>query len=68
MDHGFSEHEARRFLARELQRQSASTSFYWENEEVEEVLDLIVAAVAKLIEANNKKVAQDMSRSLRGIH
>jgi hypothetical protein len=36
-----------------------ATSFYWESEEAEEVLDLLTEVVAKLIAANNEKVARD---------
>ncbi len=57
--YGFTEQETRRFLEKEVRRQAASTSFYWESEETEEVLDLLVAAVSKLIDANNAKMARD---------
>jgi hypothetical protein len=60
-----SEREARDFLERELGRAAASTSFYWESEELEEVLDLVVDAVAKLIVANNAKVATDAEHEAR---
>lgn len=58
-DYGFTEAEARRFLEAELRRHAASTSFYWESEETEEVLDLFTEAVAKLIAANNVRMARD---------
>ncbi|HUA12796.1 MAG TPA: hypothetical protein VMA83_12440 [Solirubrobacteraceae bacterium] len=58
-DYGFTEAETRDFLAKELRRRAASTSFYWESEESEEVLDLVVDVVSALIEANNKKMARD---------
>jgi hypothetical protein len=58
-DYGFTEAEARRFLEAELRRHAASTSFYWESEETEEVLDLLTEAVAKLFAANNARMAQD---------
>jgi hypothetical protein len=58
-DYGFTEAEARRFLEAELRRHAASTSFYWESEETEEVLDLLMEGVAKLIAANNAKMARD---------
>ena len=57
---GFSEQEARAFLERELGQHDASTSFYWESDELEEVVDLLVEAVANAIAANNKKVAADL--------
>ena len=60
-DYGFTEAEARRFLEAELRRHAASTSFYWESEETEELLDLLVDAMAKLIAANNAKIARDWS-------
>jgi hypothetical protein len=58
-DYGFTEAEARAFLEKELRRHAASTSFYWESEEAEEVLDLLTEVVAKLIAANNAKMALD---------
>jgi len=60
--YGLSEHEIRETLERELGRSEASTSFYWESEEVEEVMDLLVDAVVKVIAANNKRLAQDWQR------
>jgi hypothetical protein len=57
--YGFNEQEARRFLTKEIRQQAASTSFYWESEETEEVLDLLVDAVSKLLAANNEKMARD---------
>lgn len=60
-DYGLTEVEARRFLEAELRRHAASTSFYWESEETEELLDLLVDAMAKLIAANNAKIARDWS-------
>jgi hypothetical protein len=57
--YGFSEDEARRFLEKEVRRRAASTSFYWESEETEEVLDLLVEVVAKLIAANNETMVRD---------
>jgi phage-related protein len=62
-DYGFTEREAREFLNKELRRHAASTSFYWEPEEAEEVLDLVTEVVAKLIAANNAKVPRDWSEN-----
>lgn len=61
-EYGFSEKDARRFLERELGQNEASTSFYWESEEVEELMELIVDAVAKTIAANNQRLVADWSR------
>jgi hypothetical protein len=60
--YGFSEGEARRFLAKEIRDQAASTSFYWESEETEELLDIVVDAVVKLIVANNEKISRDWAQ------
>ncbi len=57
--YGFSEEEARRFLEKELRRHAASTSFYWESEETEEAVDLVLGLMARLVEANNAKVARE---------
>ncbi len=45
-----------------MRRRAASTSFYWESEETEEVLDLLTEIVAKLIAANNAKMARDWAQ------
>jgi hypothetical protein len=63
-DYGMSEREVREFLEKELGRSEASTSFYWENEETEEVMDLLVDAVAKVIAANNERFKRDWERAL----
>jgi hypothetical protein len=60
-DYGFTEAEARRFLEAELRRHAASTSFYWESEETQEVLDLLTEVMAKPIAASNAKIARDWS-------
>jgi hypothetical protein len=61
---GMSESEARAFLWREIKRSDA-LRFYWESEEVEEAVEILVSAIAKLIEANNKKHDRDVEQSLR---
>lgn len=55
---GMTEQQAREFLERELAKQE-SAMFYWENEELEEALEFMIEAVAKLIAANNAKVEAD---------
>ena len=44
---------------------AASTSFYWESEDVEEAIDMLVDAVSKLLDANNKRFKQDWEREMR---
>jgi hypothetical protein len=66
-DYGFTEAEARAFMEKELRRHAASTSFYWESEEAEEVLDLLTEVVAKLLAANNEKLARDYEKSLNDL-
>ncbi len=63
-DYGFTEDEARAFLEKELRRHAASTSFYWESEETEEVLDLLTEVVAKLISAKQREVGGRPRESL----
>lgn len=62
---GMSEKDARRFLEAELGRHESRTSFYWQNEETEEALDLMVEAIAKLVAANNHRIVDDMARNER---
>jgi hypothetical protein len=61
---GMSEREARAFLWREIKRNDA-LRFYWESEEVEEAVEILVSAIAKLIEANNEKQERDVANALR---
>lgn len=60
---GMTEQQAREFLLREVAKQESSM-FYWENEEVEDALDLVIDAVAKLIVANNAKLDADRNSAL----
>lgn len=62
---GFNETEARAFMERELGRAEASTSFYWESDELEEAVDLLLDVVATAIAANNRKVEEDREREAR---
>ena len=64
-DIGMSENEVRRFLEAELGRHESRTSFYWQSDETEEVLDLMVEAVAKLVAANNRRIIDDIARNER---
>ena len=65
MAHGLSEHEARAFLEGELERTAASTSFYWESEEIEEAMDLLIDAVARLVAHNNAVYERDVESEVR---
>lgn len=58
--YGLSEDLVRELLERELGRSASSTSFYWESDELEEALDIIVDAVAKVIAANNQAFTKAM--------
>jgi hypothetical protein len=43
--------------------QSASTSsFYWESEELEDAVEMIIEAVVRLIVSNNAKVTRDIKQ------
>lgn len=64
-DYGMSERELREFLEKEIERSAASTTFYWENDETEEVLELLVDAVVKVIAANNERFKRDWETALR---
>jgi hypothetical protein len=67
---GFSERDARDFLQQELGRSAASSQFYWDSD-LEELLDLVTDAVAKLVAANNAKLIKDweqgLARALRAL-
>jgi hypothetical protein len=62
---GLSEAQARAFLERELGRMASPTSFYWESEELEELLDMLVDAIAELIARNNAQLIQELEREAR---
>jgi hypothetical protein len=61
---GYSESDARRFLERELGQAASSTSFYWESDELEDLLDMMVDAVAKLIASNNERLLREFVRDV----
>lgn len=63
--YGMSERELREFIESEIERNAASTTFHWENDETEEVMDLLVDAFVKLLAANNKRIEQDWQRAFR---
>lgn len=58
--YGMGESQAREYLERELGKNASTTSFYWESEELEEALDLIIEAVSQLIAANNAALTQQI--------
>ncbi len=62
--YGMDEEGVRRFLERELGKSAATSSFYWESDELEEVLDLLVDAVARLIAANNRALTESIKRNV----
>lgn len=61
--YGFNEQQARDFLTREIDKVAASSSFYWESEDVEEAVELLVNAVSKTLAENNKRLIADMERA-----
>jgi hypothetical protein len=63
--YGFSDQQARDFLSREIDKAAASSSFYWESEDVEEAVELLVNAVAKMIAENNKRLIADLEREAK---
>ena len=63
--YGMSERELREFLEKEIERNAASTTFHWENEETEEVMDLLVDAVVRVMAANNKRIENDWQKAIR---
>jgi hypothetical protein len=62
---GFTEDATRRFIERELERAAPSTSFYWESDELEDMLSLLVDVLTKLIAANNKQITKDWESEMR---
>lgn len=62
---GFSAEAARAFVQAHLEKSAAHTQFFWESAELEEAVDLLVDAMAQLVAANNRKVADDMNRAFR---
>jgi hypothetical protein len=62
---GMAEVELRDFLEKELS-QVEHRSFYWESEESEDIVDLVVDLVAAAIAANNDAITQSLERASRG--
>jgi Asp-tRNA(Asn)/Glu-tRNA(Gln) amidotransferase B subunit len=62
--HGLSEQEARDLIERELERRAASTSFHWETEELDEVLDILTDVIARVIAANNAAISRELRSNL----
>lgn len=58
--YGWSESEARQFIDREVARAASTSSFYWESEEVDEVVDLLASVFAKAIAKNNAALTEDI--------
>jgi hypothetical protein len=63
---GLDRRKARDYLVSQISRGEGTTSFYWENEETEELLDLLIDAVAGLIEQNNREIEHSFSRATSG--
>lgn len=51
--YGWSESDAKRFIEREIARAASTSSFYWESDELDEVVDLLTSVFAKAIAKNN---------------
>lgn len=62
--YGMSEERLRAALERELEKAAGTTSFYWENDELDEVLDMVVETVAKVIAQNNAVLSGDLRRNI----
>lgn len=60
--YGMSETQVRDFLEQELFQSESTSSFYWESEELEDAVEMIVEAVTRLIVANNAKITRDVKQ------
>ena len=60
--YGLSEQAARDLIERELARSAASTTFHWESDELDEVLDILTEVFAKVIAANNRALTQAIKK------
>jgi hypothetical protein len=58
--YGMSESQIRSFLQRELLQSSSTSSFYWESDELEDAVQLVIEAVTRLMVANNARLAADI--------
>ena len=59
-----NERQIRDFLRRELFQGASTSSFYWESEELEDAVELIIDALASLVVANNAKLSQDIKQNV----
>lgn len=53
---GMSAQEAEAFIRKELAKIEAQTTFYWNDDRLDEVLDAVVKVMAQLIEANGEAI------------
>lgn len=67
-DYGMSEVAIRDLIERELTRTAATTSFYWELDELDEMLDLLTEVFATVIATNNRALTRAINgRGLRNM-
>ncbi len=60
--YGLSETQIRDYLQRELFQSSSTSSFYWESEELEDAVEMVIEAIVSLIVANNRQLTQDIKQ------
>jgi hypothetical protein len=59
-----SETQIRDFLQRELLQSASTSSFYWESEELEDAVEMVIDAVARLVVSNNAKLSRDIKQNV----
>jgi hypothetical protein len=62
---GMKEESARAFLEAELQKRVSTSSFYFENEETEDLLELVLDLMAALIDENSRETQRSLARQLQ---
>ncbi len=64
MQYGLRDYEVERIIRRSLNK-NPDLKYYINNDYLDELISLLVEGVSQAIEANNKKVFEDIERELR---
>jgi hypothetical protein len=59
---GMSEEQIRAYLEREIGAKASTSTFYWDSEELEEAVDMLVDAISKVVAANNAAILSGLKR------
>jgi hypothetical protein len=64
MRYGLSEYEVERIIKEQLEK-NADLKYYIDNDYINELVELLVKGISKVIEENNKKIISDITSAFR---